>query len=167
MEHRFDPIQRAEAVWTQFSPAISRTLLAYERDAELRRDLAQEVYLAILASIVRVEAAENPKAYVLRIVHNVATDHVARESRHVWVALDDNIAGSAVDSEQAIDAADERDRLLEAVRRLRLPYRQVITLVLEGFAHTEIAHLLGITEGSVRVRYLRARSQLKELLSHD
>lgn len=167
MEHRAEQVKRAEALWSQFGPAISRTLLSYERDADLRQDLAQEVFLALLGSIDRIDAASNPKAYLFRIAHNVAIDHVARESKRTWVELDEEIEDPLIDPAGDAHAAGERERLLEAVRRLRLPYRQVIVLVLEGFEHAEIAEILGIGQGAVRVRRLRAKERLKELLGHE
>jgi RNA polymerase sigma-70 factor (ECF subfamily) len=166
MGNQADRIRRAEALWAHFGPAISRTLVAYERDAELRQDLTQEVFLAILGSIERIEAASHRKAYLFRIAHNVAVDHVAREAKYAWVELDEAIADPGVDPAGDADAAGERGRLLEAVRQLRLPYRQVIVLALEGFEHEEIAEVLGIEAGTVRVRYFRAKTRLKELLNH-
>lgn len=120
-----DRTERARVMWAMFGPAVARTLLSYERDLDLRQDLVQEVFLAVLASIDRIEEAKNPKAYLLRVAHNVAIDHVARESRCTWLELDDEVAADA-DPENDAHAAGERERLLECVRRLRLPYRQVL-----------------------------------------
>lgn len=167
VDRNADRIRRAEALWSRFRAAISRTLLSYERDADLRQDLAQEVFLAVLASIDRIEAAASPKAYLFRIAHNVATDHVARESRRGWVELDDGLEDPHVDPQRDAQAAGDRERLLEAVRKLGLPYRQVVVLVLEGIEHAEIADILGIAPGTVRIRLLRAKEKLKELLSHE
>jgi RNA polymerase sigma-70 factor, ECF subfamily len=83
-----DQMECAQTLWAEFAPAISRTLLSYERDATLREDLLQDLFLAILGSVERATAAANPKAYVLRIAHNVASDHIARRLKHAWVELD-------------------------------------------------------------------------------
>jgi DNA-directed RNA polymerase specialized sigma24 family protein len=62
---------------------------------------------------------------------------------------------------------DERtNRLVQAVRQLELPYRQVMTLLLEEFSYMEIGEALGISVANVGVRVSRAKSLLKELL-HD
>lgn len=162
-----EQIRKAEALWSEHGAAVGRTLMSYERDADLRKDLVQDVFLAVLASVDRIAAAANPKAYLFRIAHNVAVDHVARETRRVWVELDREIPDSRGDPAQRAGAADERERLLAAVRRLALPYRQVVVLVLEGFEPAEIADVLGIRGGTVRVRLNRARAKLRELIGHD
>ena len=56
-------------------------------------------------------------------------------------------------------------RLVEAVRALSLPYRQVITLLLEDLSYEEIAEALGLTVNNVGVRINRAKAQLKAMLS--
>jgi RNA polymerase sigma factor (sigma-70 family) len=126
MRKHADRLARAQALWDQFSPAVSRTLLSYERDASLRQDLTQEVFLAVLDSVERIAAANNPKAYLLRVAHNVASDHIARESKHSWVELDEALVDPGMDPAGDAQAASERERLVEAVRRLRLRYRQAI-----------------------------------------
>ena len=141
--------------------------MSYERDAGLRQDLAQDVFLAVLASIDRIDAADNPRAYLHRIAHNVAVSHIAKETRREWVELEHDVCDPGADPAGHAGAADERNRLLRAVHRLRLPYRQVIVLVLEGLEHNEIAEVLGIRSGAVRVRLARAKAKLKELLSDD
>jgi RNA polymerase sigma-70 factor (ECF subfamily) len=164
MDSSASRMQRTQALWGAHAPAIARALLCYERDADLRQDLTQDVFLAMLASLERIEAADRPKAYLLRIVHNVATDHVAKEARHRWVALPESIVAPGRDPAERANAAHERERLIDAVRQLSLPYRQVVALALEGLDHAEIAESLGISQGTVRVRYFRAKDRLKELL---
>jgi RNA polymerase sigma-70 factor (ECF subfamily) len=56
--------------------------------------------------------------------------------------------------------------LLHAVRTLKPPYRQVIVLMLEDFSSQEIAEILQISAGAVRVRINRAKVELKERLNH-
>jgi RNA polymerase sigma-70 factor (ECF subfamily) len=66
--------------------------------------------------------------------------------------------------EQALSKAQEGERLLGAVQRLPLGYRQVVTLALEGFGYGEIADVLGISESNVGARLTRARQMLRQLL---
>src|SRR5207302_855193 len=65
--------------------------------------------------------------------------------------------------------AAERRELSEQVRRAlaELPERRRIAVVLfdvEGYAHAEIAHILGIPEGTVRSEVFHARRRLRVLL---
>ena len=63
---------------------------------------------------------------------------------------------------------DERSRrLAAAIRRLPLPYRQVMTLLLEDLSHAQIAEALGLSRTNVAVRVSRAKALLKGLLDGE
>lgn len=59
---------------------------------------------------------------------------------------------------------ERENRLLAAVRALPVPHRQVITLLLEGLSHHEIADVLGTTENNIAVRANRARAAMRVLI---
>ncbi len=66
--------------------------------------------------------------------------------------------------EKGLATEQQETRLLDAIRRLPVSYRQVITLTLEDLSYAEIAQILGINENNVGVRLNRARQLLRRLL---
>jgi RNA polymerase sigma factor (sigma-70 family) len=66
--------------------------------------------------------------------------------------------------ESSLAQRQRADKLRQAVHRLPVAYRQVITLTLEGLGYREISAVLGISESNVGARLNRARQQLQELL---
>ena len=68
--------------------------------------------------------------------------------------------------ETQVSQGQQRQHLLKAIKRLPVPYRQVITLALEGLEYAEIAEVLGIGESNVGVRLSRARKLLRDLLEN-
>lgn len=82
------------------------------------------------------------------------------------VDLDDEVDLTDVrpNPEQALSSEQQGRRLLEAVKRLSVGYRQVVTLSLEGLTYSEIAEVLGITESNVGARLTRAREMLRRLV---
>jgi RNA polymerase sigma-70 factor (ECF subfamily) len=104
------------------------------------------------------------RTFVFRIAHNRALTHVWKRKK----------AGKPEEPEDVVDARENpeasaiqnanRARLLDAVRGLPIPFRQVITLALEDLPHSEIAEVLGISENNVAVRMNRARNLLREIL---
>ena len=158
----------ADDVIEEFGPAVARIAASYERNRALREELAQEMLLAIVQALPRLREPDRLKAYVFRIAHNRAMRHIARRMREPVSAVEaDEIPGNAPTQEQSLIDAQRSVALLNAVRSLGLPYRQVITLVLEGLTYHEVADALGISVVNVGVRVNRARHQLKELLRHD
>src|SRR5688572_13573281 len=158
----------ARAVITQFAPALARVVASYERDRALQEELLQEVLMAILSSLPRLAHVEKLKPFVFRIAHNRCLSHVAKRMRErAHQETLDDLAAEAASQEQALIEQERGQRLLEAVRRLMLPYRQVMTLILEAMSYDEIADTLGIRVANVGIRVNRAKQQRKELLGHE
>lgn len=156
------------AVITQFAPALARVVASYERDRALQDELLQEVLIAILASLPRLTQESKLKPFVFRIAHNRCLSHVAkrmRERAHEEILDESTVC--TVSHEQTVIEQERSARLLEAVRQLTLPYRQVMTLILEDMSYEEIAETLGITVANVGIRVNRAKQQLKGLLGHE
>jgi RNA polymerase sigma-70 factor (ECF subfamily) len=63
-----------------------------------------------------------------------------------------------------LSAAQQRQRLLNAVLELPIGYRQVVTLALEGMSYQEIGDILGIAETNAGARLTRARQMLRRSL---
>jgi RNA polymerase sigma-70 factor (ECF subfamily) len=157
----------ADQVIAELGPAIVRVAAAYERDRALREELVQEILFAVARALPRLSDPGKLKPFVFRIAHNRAVSHVARRVREPGVGEGlEQIASEAPSQEQALIAGERSAALLEAVRALKLPYRQVITLVLEGLSYEEIAETLGLSLSNVGVRVNRAKRQLKEMLDH-
>lgn len=157
-----------DKVITQFAPALARVVASYERDRALRDDLLQEVLLAVITSLPRLAHPTKLKPFMFRIAHNRCLSHVAKQMRErpTQQPLDD-LASEEISHEQALMAAERSRRLLEAIRRLALPYRQVMTLFLEDLSYDDIAEVLGISVANVGIRVNRAKQQLMEMLNHE
>lgn len=162
------PEQFLLQLWQQNQGAISRTLLASEADPAARQDLKQDIFLALHQSAARIQTAEMPRAYLFRIVHNVTVDHIARAKRQQWQPLDDeNQQHFTQDCPSTeVDEQQQSQQLMLAVRRLSPANRQVILLAMEDLDAPEIADILQISQGAVRVRLNRAKTELMELMQH-
>lgn len=148
-----------------YGAAISRIAASYERDPGLREELMQEIWLAIHQALPRLADEAKLKPFVFRIAHNRAVSHVAGRVREPKAGeVPETLASGDPTPEHQMAARQSAARLQHAVRRLPLPYRQVITLVLEDLSHDEIAETLGLTVTNVGVRVNRAKAQLKAML---
>jgi RNA polymerase sigma-70 factor (ECF subfamily) len=105
------------------------------------------------------------RTFVARIAHNRAVTHVARAANAPEsVELPSELPCPAPQLEALAIEHDRHLRIVAAVQKLPLPYRQVATLTLEGFAPMEVAQALGLTVNAVAIRSTRARAMLRALL---
>lgn len=154
-----------EQVLADYGPALARIASSYERDRALRDELVQEIAVAVWRALPSLQDEGKLKPFVFRIAHNRAVTHVARQAaRPRQDELSESLRDGDADPEARLVEQEQSWRLVEAVRRLSLPYRQVITLVLEDLSYEEISEALGITVSNVGVRINRAKAQLKAML---
>jgi RNA polymerase sigma-70 factor (ECF subfamily) len=161
MRHRRD----FDALVHEHQAMIGRICASYESDRELARELAQDVLFAIWRALPSHRGQSSVKTFVARITQFRAISHVARYARQpAHQAVDEELPDDGLLPEVQAIAADERNRLLAAVRRLPPAYRDPAVLTLEDLTPAEIAIVIGISPELVAVRLSRARVLLRTLL---
>jgi len=142
-----------------------RLAAGHEANAELARDLAQDILVAVWRAWPAFRGQCSERTYVARIAqHRIAT-HISRAVRAPAIAeLSDELVAAEPGPEEIAIRHDERARLTAAVRRLPLALREVAVLLLEGFSVAEIAATLGISPNAVAIRGTRARDALRIVL---
>lgn len=158
----FDTVLKAHA------PGLARVAATYEADRSLREDLVQDILLAVHLSLHSLEHPDRLRAFVYRIAHNHGVNHVIRRTslkrREPMIEPQEDTLATPEDE---VLSTERARRLTSAVRRLPLPYRQVISLLLEDLSYAEISDALGLTHSNVGVRINRAKTMLRELLDEQ
>ena len=138
---------------------LRRYLHRASGDAALAEDVAQETYLRYLRAGADVGSGREAAALLFRIATNLLYDHwrrLRRERRFLGrlrPAAAGQDPGLTHDLGRLLDTLQPRERTL-----LWLAY-------VEGYRHEEIAGILGLRPGSVRVLLFRARSKMAAALA--
>lgn len=150
-------------VLTRYGAALGRVAASYEANPALQQELLQEVCLAVWQALGSFKGQSSLRTYVMRIAHNRAVTHVARQVRQPGQdSLDETTLTCGVCGEQQQHNQQQLAVLLRAIRQLPLPTRQVVTLSMEGFSYQEIAEIVGIEANHAGVILNRARKTLQE-----
>lgn len=142
---------------------VARALLGNDHDAD---DAAQDGFLAAWRAIDRYDPARPFRPWLMRIVLNAARDMGRRRAVRDTDPIPMDAAGHEAGPDRETDRALLRSRLTAALGRL--PERQRIAITMfdaEGYAHAEIADVLGIPEGTVRSDVFHARRALRSELA--
>lgn len=154
-------------ILSAYSRPLERVAASYARSAADKDDLMQDFALAIWTALSRFRGECSEKTFVLRIAHNRALTWLTKRGKPA-VDIDerenDVLASSGKNPAVVYERSERGNRLLAATRALPVGHRQVVTLLLEGLSHAEIAEVLGTTENNVAVRANRARAALRALL---
>jgi RNA polymerase sigma factor (sigma-70 family) len=150
----------------EFGPALARVASAYERNPALREELLQDIFLSLVTALPTLRDPSRLRAFIFRVAHHRSVAHVMKQLRQPPQGeAPPEPPSLAPDQEARLIVEERSSALLLAVQRLKLPYRQVITLFLEDLTYEEIADSLGLSVANVGVRVSRAKQQLRELLS--
>jgi RNA polymerase sigma-70 factor (ECF subfamily) len=143
-----------ERAVTELGAALERLARSYEADGEKRRDLLQEIHLALWRSFATFSGQCSLRTWVYRVAHNVAATHVLKDRQaRAFVTLEDiEVAAGANDTDALID-------LYALIARLEPLEREVILLYLEGLDAAAIGEITGISAANVAVKIHRFKKR--------
>ena len=174
-ENRPDAIDHALALLQNTVYSFSMKVCGHPEDAE---DTMQEVLLKLLPYLPKFENPQALSVWLYKVARNrcLMNRRGAKKARNRHVSLDE-LMPSELELEELLKSTgpnpelnvlrDEAGkRLREALLKVPPLYRMVLVLHdMEGLSTSEVARVIGIREGAVRVRLHRARLLLRQELT--
>lgn len=157
-----------EQLFTIFATEALRTACFICGSRASGEDVVQEAFVQAYLKIETLQKPEQFRSWFYRIMTRIAWRGSGREKRQVPVADIYETAESATmeDAWETFIRNEEAKLLYEAVKRLPTKQKTVVVLhYFNGFAITEIAHILGTLEGTVKSRLHMARKKLQKELT--
>ncbi len=149
--------QYREAI-AAYGDALARLVRAYEADPELRRDLLQEVHLAVWRSFATFDRRCSVAAAHEPLPGTLSQQRLRRAS---WVSLDDiELTSSATPPDEGADQRHTLDRLLTLIRALDPLDRQLMLSYLEGLDAAASSDITGLSPANVATRIHRIKKLL-------
>ena len=134
-------------------------------DHAAAEDLVQEVFLRLLHHRQRYEGTGEFTSWLFRIARNLAHDHHRARRAMVPIEEAEQLRDGIEGPELALEFEEDRAALEAAIASLPLQHREVLLLRgVEGLSNTEIAAVLGCSDGAVRVRIHRATTALRSVI---
>jgi RNA polymerase sigma-70 factor (ECF subfamily) len=161
---RSEQDQRYLKVAAEFGAALDRLARGYEADADLRRDLRQDIHTELWRSLARFDGRCSLRTWVYRVAHNTAASHVLKhKGKRAFVGLEEiDAVADDDDPERSVVERDARQRLLAMIQTLKPADRQLTLLYLEDFDAAAIAEVTGLSAGAIAVKIHRIKAALAE-----
>jgi RNA polymerase sigma-70 factor (ECF subfamily) len=173
-----------EAIMRRHNRLLFRSARSILRNDAETEDALQETYLRAWRALDTFRAEAKLSTWLVRIAVNEALSRVRRRASNVVLFGTGDFGGVDLDAGETVEARVEAEqddqpdaaasraemrRLMEAhIDRLPEQFRTVFVLrAVEEMSVEETAAALGIPEATVRTRFFRARSHLREGLARD
>lgn len=151
--------------WTREHSAIIYRVVNGFAAGDDRKDLLQQVLLAIWKSIPAFRGQARPSTYLYRVCHNAALLWVRTEKnyrRRVEQFGASSPGGFVSDSDSVTDK--RLSNLYAAIHQLKPVDRSLILMSLDQLSYREMADVLGLSESNVGVKINRIKNQLTQTL---
>jgi RNA polymerase sigma-70 factor (ECF subfamily) len=135
-------------------------------DAAQAEDLTGELFLRLLEALRTGRGPDDRlKGWLYRVAHNLAMDTFRRQKKAPAVALTEELLAEDGQPLDTVEARQEKQQLRASIQRLTTDQQQVIMLrFADELSVTEVAQLMGKSEGAIKTMQHRAVSRLRQFL---
>lgn len=152
-----------EILYQRFASKMYAVCLRYAGNADDAQDLLQEGFIKVYNNLQKFRGEGSFEGWIRRIFINTSIEHFRRKT-NLRTVNETEETGIEDKSLTALDNLGEKD-ILKLIQELSPGYRTVFNLyVVEGYAHKEIASMLGISEGTSKSQLARAKNILQDLV---
>jgi RNA polymerase sigma-70 factor (ECF subfamily) len=160
-----DAHQEFEDIYTRYRRGILHHVYAKVSDWDLAEDIMQETFLRAFKALSGMQRPIQWSALLYRIATNAAIDILRRRQLIHWISTTE-----LKDEPQSRDDPQEDSGSAELMRLAlaQMPehYRRALVLYAEyGYSYEQIAAILQIAPGAIKMVILRARRRLKQALA--
>ncbi|KAB5486939.1 MULTISPECIES: RNA polymerase sigma factor [Flagellimonas] len=151
-------------LYRQYCDGMFGVAMRFLKNADDAEDVLQESFIKAFQRIHQFKGEVTFGAWLKRIVVNGSIDFL--KSKHQRTEeLDENYMHVAEEDDWSVEESISLEQVKAAIEELPGKYRYVVQLFLvEGYDHSEISQVLGISDTASRTRLLRGKAQLKEKL---
>jgi RNA polymerase sigma-70 factor (ECF subfamily) len=146
-----------EEIYNRYASQIFRVCLGYTNDADQAKDLVQETFISVWKNLPSFRYHSEISTWIFRIATNNCLRALEVAKRMPTAELPYNLA------ETLEESLEEKLKMLyRCISELEETDRIIISLELEGLPQAEIAAVVGLSNGNVRVKIHRIKEKLTQ-----
>ena len=137
---------------------VFRLCMGYVNDIDVAKDLAQETFIKVWTQLPKFRNESSIGTWIFRIASNTCLRQIEKESKMPRSEFPREI------KEEILETNIEKDIkfLYQCISELQEVERIIISLELEDMNQKEIAEIVGLSQGNVRVKIHRIKEKLTQ-----
>ncbi len=161
-------------LFDHFYPKISR-YVSFRVNSDEVEDIVGDIFFKVISKLKKYQptAKGNFSAWVFRVAHNTVIDFY-RSQREITSLYDEvgelkhDFPDQKPNPQVNLEKNEDSAKIREILAKLSPVHQEVLQLkFLEGFSNSEIAEIIGKSEGNVRVIQLRALREMRKHFPED
>jgi RNA polymerase sigma-70 factor (ECF subfamily) len=145
-----------------FAPSMLGVCFRYTKSLSDAEEVLQEGFIKVFTRLNQFKGDGELAAWIRKIMVNTALNFLKTNHRYRYDLSFDEMPLHVVSTENP-EVNLHAKELAELIRQLPTGFQTIFNLhAVEGYKHLEIASMLGISEGTSRSQYARARVLLIE-----
>jgi RNA polymerase sigma-70 factor (ECF subfamily) len=149
-----------QQLYTQYAGQMLGICYRYTKSMNDAQDVLQEGFINVFRNLHQYKQEGELGAWIRRIMVNAALNYLKQNKRYQADMLMQQEHLHPISGDDPVITLSAKE-LAELIRQLPAGYQAIFNLhAVEGFTHVEIAQMLGISEGTSRSQYMRARNLL-------
>lgn len=145
-----------EDIYKNYWQNVFRICRGYVNDQDAAKDLAQESFIKVWTQLPKFRNESSIGTWIYRITANTCLRQIQKEKKMPKSELPYEIKEEAVET----DIESDLQLLHQCISKLPEIERIIISLELEDINQKEIAKIVGVSEGNVRVKIYRIKEKL-------
>ena len=156
-------------IYDEHIDKIYRFIILKVNSQDIAQDLCSETFIRAWKCFNENKKIDNPQAFLYQIARNLVIDHYREKGRIQMVQVENiPLVDETVDIEKESLKSSDLGDIKTVMTNIKIEYQDVVTLrYVEDYSISEIAEMLGKSEGNVRVTLHRAlksiRSKIEEV----
>lgn len=136
-------------------------------DLDLAKDLVQEVFINTWSALNKFKGVSTHKTWIYRVTVNTCLKYI-RDKKTINQISIDQVQEQLAESENLTHHVESQHQsLYKAIGQLGEVDRLIIMMVLDELEYDDIASVIGISSGNVRVKIHRIKKNLKTILENE
>ncbi len=151
-------------LYEHFAPSMLGVCFRYTKSMDDAEDILQEGFIKVFRYLYQYKFEGELGAWIRKLMVNTALNYLKKNRKYQHDLSFENMPLHSVSGDNP-EVKLETKELTELIRQLPTGFQTIFNLhAIEGYSHVEISALLGISDGTSRSQYARARALLIQWL---